>query len=162
MKFGSALEPQRPRAELAAALALGLALGSGGCSFYWAKPPPPRSTWPDPVLPSSSEERCTVSLGPPILDTVGGVAFGTLGFIERNAVRFGPNPDGHGFPAVEDARGIGHFQPPASPALVPVPDYLSRGLALTFGLGSLTALASAVYGYVEASRCRRYQALFHP
>jgi hypothetical protein len=62
-----------------------LALTCGGCSFKILHPAPPRKVWPDPVLPSSSEERCTESVLPPIADATAGTIFGSVGYIERNS-----------------------------------------------------------------------------
>lgn len=106
------------RAILAAALASG-----AGCSFAKMHPAPPRATWPNPVTPNSSESRCTPSFGPPIVDTVAGLTFGTIGYFERNS---------------------------GSPQI-----------ALIFGVSAIPYLASAVYGYINADRCHRYQAIFH-
>jgi hypothetical protein len=127
------------------ALALGLAvsLASGGCSFIWMRPPPHREDWPEQVRPETSEARCTVSLGPPVLDTVTFGILGTLAYVERNAITYDPSPTRGGQP-------------------VPVPDHLARGIAAAFAVGALASAASAVYGYVNDSRCRRYKALFHP
>jgi hypothetical protein len=85
------------------------------------------------VLPSSSEEPCTESLGPAIVDTVAAVAFGTLAFVERNSVDANNNPD-----------------------------VLSRGVAVGFAIGAVVDTVSAVYGYANAARCQRYKSLFHP
>jgi hypothetical protein len=137
-----ARERTRPRARLAALLALSLAPGSGACSFYKVRPPPPPSEWPEPVLPSSSEEKCTATIGPPIADTVIGVTFGTIAYIERNATKFE------------------YDYKTTPPVLVPTADNFSRGIALTFGIAAVPYLASAIWGYVETSRCRRYQSLF--
>jgi hypothetical protein len=87
-------------------------------------PAPPPSTWPNPVTPSSSEARCTPSLGPPIIDTVAAGTLGTIAYAER--------------------------------------DSGAQTIAAIFAVGSVAYLASAIYGYVNAPRCRRYQSLFHP
>jgi hypothetical protein len=57
----------------------------GGCSFQVIKPAPPPSTWPDPVRADSSEQRCTDTIGLPIVDTIVGGSLGTLTYIERDA-----------------------------------------------------------------------------
>jgi hypothetical protein len=97
---------------------------------------------------------------------VDALSFGILApiaFIERGAVTYtpGPNVDAMGSPKQESNTGRGHFGVPQS---IPVPqtDYLARGIALTMGIGAVVAAASAVYGFVTSSRCRRYQASFHP
>ncbi|HVU50273.1 MAG TPA: hypothetical protein VHL80_06285 [Polyangia bacterium] len=154
--------PARRPAPGALALGLALSLGSSGCSFGWVKPPPRHEDWPDPVLPDSSEGRCTVSLGPPVLDTLAFGILGTLGYIERDAItyEFRPNVDMMG--NLRPTRfGRAHFTPP-SEAATPEPDYLARGIAAGFAIGALAAAVSAVYGYVNYSRCKRYHALFHP
>jgi hypothetical protein len=149
MKGPGAGDRPRPRAGLAFALAL--LLVPGGCSFRAMRPPPPRSTWPEPVLPDSSEERCTDSVYPPVADTTIAAVAGTLAFVERNSVEFrlDREPD------------------PAHPGMftntyVAQPSYVGRGVAVVLGVGALIAAASAVYGYVNASRCKHYKALFHP
>ena len=128
--------PRCPQAGLAVALIL--ALGAGGCSFHWVKPAPPRDEWPNPESSGWSEERCTTSVGPPVADTVVGVALGTLAFIERNSVSY----------SVQDMR----YEP----------DVPSRAIAGVLGIGGLVALASAVYGYVQTTRCDHYQSHLHP
>jgi hypothetical protein len=149
-----ARERTRPRARLAVLLALALAPGSGACSFYKVRPPPPASDWPNPVVPSSSQERCVESLGPPIVDTIIGATFGTIAFLERNAVTFVPAFNADGTPKLEG--------PPGRQVQVDeaVPDSLSRGIAVGFGIAAIPYLASAIYGYIETSRCRRYDSLF--
>jgi hypothetical protein len=72
-----------PRQTDACALALAFVLG--GCSFEVIKPAPAPSTWPNPVLPDSSERPCTDSIGLPIVDTIIGGSLGTLTYIERNS-----------------------------------------------------------------------------
>jgi hypothetical protein len=67
------------------ALAALLALTSGGCSFRILHPAPPRVAWPDPVLPSSSEERCTATVLPVVADAVAGTIFGTVGYMEKDS-----------------------------------------------------------------------------
>jgi hypothetical protein len=131
--------PARARRALrrARVVSLALALSMGGCSFMRVRPPPPPTTWPDPVLPESSELPCTPTLGPPILDSVVSVGFGTIAFVERNA---------------------SHYDPATGAYVADVP---GRSIAAGFGLASIVAAASAIYGYVETSRCRRYKALFH-
>jgi hypothetical protein len=109
-----------PRAGLAAGLALSLALG--GCSFYKVRPPPPTSTWPQPVLPSSSELSCTNMYGAPFADTIVGGMAGTITYIERGAG--------------------------------------SRTITAAFGIGTVVYLASAIWGYVQVTRCKHYQSLF--
>jgi hypothetical protein len=133
--------PARARRALlrARAVSLVLALATGGCSFMRLRPPPPPSTWPNPVLPDSSEQRCTTTFGPPILDTVVALGFGTISYVERDSVVYST---------------VGGM-------VVKEPSDFGRGVAVVFGIGALVAAASAVYGYVETSRCRRYQALFH-
>jgi hypothetical protein len=144
-----------------AALVAALGLGSGGCSFYWSKPPPPPSTWPNPVLPSTSESKCVSTIGPAVLDTVAAGTFLTIGFVERNAITYVnvPNVDATGAPVDEGGTSLSHFAP-FSTTTNAVPDHVSRGLALTFGIGALVLAASSVYGYFSAVRCQRYRALF--
>src|SRR5882672_6332406 len=67
------------------ALAVALAAVVGGCSFQVIKSAPPRSTWPDPVLPDSSERACTDTIGLPVVDTIIGGSLGTLTYVERNS-----------------------------------------------------------------------------
>jgi hypothetical protein len=135
----SARDAPRPSAILAAGLAL--AVCAGGCSFKFAKPPPPASTWPNPVTPNSSEEGCRTTVGPPTVDLIAAGVFGTIAFVERDAITYKSDPYSKG-------------------TAIPVPDDFARGIALTLGVGALAAAASAVYGYVSASRCARYQDLF--
>lgn len=85
-------------------------------------PAPPRREWPDPVVPSSSESRCTDVLALPIADTIVGTSLGTLSYLERHS---------------------------GSPEIT-----------IGLGVGAIPPLVSAVYGYVQTSRCRRYRALF--
>jgi hypothetical protein len=68
-----------------AACLLALALVSSGCSFRLLRPAPPRAEWPNPVLPSSSEEQCTDSALPVVADATFGAIFGSLAYIERNS-----------------------------------------------------------------------------
>jgi hypothetical protein len=82
---------------------------------------------------------CRTTVGPPTVDLIGAGIFGTIGFIERNAITYKMDPYG---------------------GTVPVPDTFARGIALTLGAGAVAAAVSAVYGYVSASRCARYQNLF--
>jgi hypothetical protein len=140
-------------------VSLVLALATGGCSYMRLRPPPPPSTWPNPVLPDSSEQRCSTTLGPPVLDTVVALGFGTIAFIERDSVVYDdvPDPD-HPRQA---AAGLGHFRLVPGTKVVKEPSDFGRGVAAAFGISALLAAASAVYGYVETSRCRRYEALFH-
>jgi hypothetical protein len=152
MKGPHARERRRPRAALAAALAV--LVGTSGCSFYWVRRAPPPAQWPDPVLPSSSEERCTDSVFPAVADTTIGAAAGTLAFIERNAVADVRQP------LVESPAGAGHFAPMPGPRIGD-PSYFGRGVAAVFGVWSLVAIASAVYGYVNVSRCNHYKSRFH-
>jgi hypothetical protein len=67
------------------ALACLLVLTCTGCSFRILRPAPPRSDWPEPVLPSSSEERCTNSLLPVVADATAGTIMASVGYIERNS-----------------------------------------------------------------------------
>ena len=114
----------RPRVSIAMAVALGLAtLPTTGCSFRLMRPAPPPSTWPDPVVPSSSEEKCTETEGPPVADTVLVGGLGTLTYLERNAG--------------------------------------SQTVTLGLAVVAVPFLVSAIYGYVEASRCHRYHARFN-
>jgi hypothetical protein len=154
--------PARRPARGALALGLALSLASSGCSFMIMKPPPRHEDWPNPVLPDSSESRCTASLGPPVLDTVALGMLGTLGFIERNAITYHNLPNVDAMGNLRPGRtGVSHFAPSRT-IVEPSPDYLARGVALSFGIAALVAAASAVYGYVENSRCTSYKALFHP
>jgi hypothetical protein len=115
--------PRSPRSTLVVG-ALGLAsLALGGCSFKILRPPPARGDWPDPVTPSSSQARCSITLGPPIVDTTAALTLGTLSYVERNS-------------------GSARWFTPAA------------------GLAALPFLASAIYGYWNAGRCRQYQSLF--
>jgi hypothetical protein len=76
----------RPRlASAGPVVACLLALACTGCSLRLLRPAPPRSEWPDPVLPSSSEEPCTESAVPVAADAVFGTIFGGLGYVERNS-----------------------------------------------------------------------------
>jgi len=154
--------PARPPARGALALGLALSVATGGCSFMWMHPPPHREDWPNPVQADSSEARCTTSLGPPVLDTLSFSILGTLAFVERNAITYEPGPNVDSMGNLRPARaGASHFAPPNN-TLNPVPDYLARGIAGAFAVGALTAAVSAVYGYVNNARCKRYHALFHP
>jgi len=72
-----------PRRKVAGAVVFSVLVG--GCSFRIVKPPPAPSTWPDPVSADSSEQRCTETIGLPIVDTVIGGSLGTLTYIERDA-----------------------------------------------------------------------------
>jgi hypothetical protein len=72
---------RRPRP----AAALALALVVSGCSFRLVQPAPPRSEWPDPVLPSSSQVRCTESYLPPAADLTFAAITGTLAYVERDS-----------------------------------------------------------------------------
>jgi hypothetical protein len=154
--------PARRSAHAALALVLALSGASGGCSFYWTRPPPPPSTWPSPVLPDTSEAKCTKSLGPPVVDTIVFGILGPLAYIERDSITYEERANldnsGQRKPA---ASGLRHFSPPAG-ELVAVPDHLARGIALTFGVAAVLAAASGVYGYLHGLRCRRYGELFHP
>jgi hypothetical protein len=105
-----------------ALLALALAPGSFACSFKVIRPAPPPSTWPDPVVASSSQERCTSTMGIPAADTVITAGLGTLTYIERDAG--------------------------------------SRAITIGIGAATIPFLVSAIYGYVETARCKRYQARF--
>jgi hypothetical protein len=125
------------RQALAVSLALALASAGSGCSFAKLRPPPPPSTWPEAVLPDTSELQCTSTSAIPVVDSAIFVGLGTIAFVERNAVTY-------------DA------------SQMPKADVPSRALAGVLGIGALVAAASAVYGYVETSRCRRYKAIFHP
>ena len=62
-----------------------LALVCAGCSFRLVRPAPPRDEWPDPVLPSSSESRCTDSALPVAADFVVATILGTVSYLERNS-----------------------------------------------------------------------------
>jgi hypothetical protein len=110
---------------------LGIVLATSGCSFKFLHPAPPSREWPDPVTPNSSEERCTVAPGVPIVDTLVGASTATLGYLERNS----------GGARITPGLGI---------------------TTLAFTLVAIPFLESALYGYVETSRCRRYHAVFHP
>jgi hypothetical protein len=151
------------------ALALGLALSTaaGGCSFQWMKLAPPHGDWPDPVLPSSSQQRCTDSIGLPIADTVVGAAMGSIGFIERNALTGGfvlKPPAGQvvaaGQTVLVHERVVSVGFAPDQSDLVPKPDEVSRGIAIGLGIGAIAFLASAVYGYVQTGLCRHYTSIF--
>jgi hypothetical protein len=150
---------RRARGPLAAALGLGLVMG--GCSFYRLQPPPHREDWPSTVDEHSSQLRCTSSYGPALVDTVIGVTLATLAFVERNAITYDtvPNHDANGFPARVSTTGYYHFMPSPTQQ-VAVPDHVSRGIAISFGVLSVPYLASAIYGYINAYRCRDYKALF--
>jgi hypothetical protein len=76
------MKGSRPLACLLAAV---LAWSASGCSFRLARPAPPRKEWPDPVLPSSSEERCTESFLPVAADAIFGTLGATLAYVERNS-----------------------------------------------------------------------------
>jgi hypothetical protein len=155
--------PARRPARGTLALVVALSAVSGGCSFRWVVPPPSPSTWPETVQPDTSEERCTATSGPAILDTVAVGILAPLAYVERNAytTKGVTNADSTGAPLREFNTGPNHFSLPRSVG-VPTPSYLARGIAVGFGIGALVAAVSAVYGYVESSRCRRYKALFHP
>jgi hypothetical protein len=81
----------RGRAPLAVAFvfvfafAFGLGLGLAGCSFKLMRPPPARGDWPDPVTPSSSQEKCTRSPAPPGVDTSVALILGTLSYVESDS-----------------------------------------------------------------------------
>src|SRR5215831_4521737 len=81
MKLASGAPPR----AAACLLSLAVAVAGSGCSFKLLRPAPPRSEWPNPVLPSSSEERCTDSVLPPVGDATFGAIFGGLSYIERNS-----------------------------------------------------------------------------
>src|SRR5262245_8200438 len=81
MKLASGA-PGRAAASL---LAIAAVFISAGCSFRLVRPAPPRSEWPNPVLPSSSEERCTESVIPVVADAAFGTIFASLAYIERNS-----------------------------------------------------------------------------
>ena len=85
MKLASGGPGRAVAPKLALAVAVAVTLASSGCSFRLVRPAPPRSEWPDPVLPSSSEERCTESPLPVVADATMGTISGGLGFIERNS-----------------------------------------------------------------------------
>jgi hypothetical protein len=106
------------------ALVLTLGLAATGCSFRFIKPAPARDTWPSPVLPESSEERCTDVVGLPVADTIIGTGLGTLTYIERHS---------------------------GSPTIT-----------VGLGLATIPYVASAIYGYIQTSRCDRYKSLFRP
>jgi hypothetical protein len=149
------------------ALALALATGAGGCSFQWMRPAPPHADWPDPVVPDSSQQKCTDAIGLPIADTVIGAAAGTIGFIERNAVTGAfvlKPPAGQVLFGAQDTlmrqRGVSVGLAPSQYELVSKPDEVSRGIALGLGIGAIVFFASAVYGYVQTGRCRHYKSIF--
>jgi hypothetical protein len=155
--------PARRPTRGALAVGLALSVASSGCSFAIMRPPPRHEDWPNPVLPDSSEAKCTASLGPPVVDSLAFGLTGTLAYVERNAITYvnQSNVDAMGNVLATGRRGLSHFDPPRIIA-VPTPDYLARGIALSFGIGALIAAASAVYGFIENSRCTSYKALFHP
>src|SRR5258706_11770070 len=62
-----------------------LALALGGCSFLLVKPAPSPEEWPNPVVASSSEDKCTASAIPAAADTFMAGTLGTLAYIERNS-----------------------------------------------------------------------------
>jgi hypothetical protein len=79
---------ERPTARRAqrALVACGVLLALGpACSFRYTYPAPSRATWPNPVLPDSSEERCTSSYGPPVVDTLIGGGLAGLTYVERSS-----------------------------------------------------------------------------
>jgi hypothetical protein len=76
---------QRRRRRRGLLPTLTMALALGGCSFQLIHPAPPRAEWPDPVVASSSQTRCTDLVGLPIMDTVVTGSLGTLAYIERDA-----------------------------------------------------------------------------
>jgi len=160
MKVGRT--PARRPGSGALALGLALSVASSGCSFIIMRPPPRHEDWPDPVLPDSSETRCTATLGPPVIDTIAVGMLGTLAYVERDAITYDNVSNVDAMGNLRPGRtGLSHFAPTRT-NVVANPDYLARGIALTLGIGALVAAASAVYGYIENSRCVRYKALFHP
>jgi hypothetical protein len=74
----------QPTTSLRRAVLL-LALTSTGCSLKFVRPAPPRADWPSPVTSDSSQEGCTDLTALPVADTIAGVGFGTIGFLERNS-----------------------------------------------------------------------------
>jgi hypothetical protein len=66
-------------------LAAALACAASGCSLRILRPAPPRSEWPEPVLPSSTEEKCTTTLAPVVGDAAFGTIFSGLSYVERNS-----------------------------------------------------------------------------
>jgi hypothetical protein len=70
---------------LAVATTVGLTPFASGCSFKLVRPAPAPADWPNPVVPSSSQQGCTASLAPPAADTAifGGLA--GVAVLERHA-----------------------------------------------------------------------------
>ncbi|HVX93616.1 MAG TPA: hypothetical protein VHK47_01800 [Polyangia bacterium] len=73
-------------------------------------------------------------------------------------------------PSSSETRCTASFGPPIVDSVAGVTlgtiGYFERNsgspqIALIFGLGAIPYLASAVYGYINADRCHRYQSLFH-
>jgi hypothetical protein len=128
MTLDRADDPRRQRRRrrrgpgLVPILPVALALALGGCSFQLIHPAPPRAEWPDPVVASSSQTRCTDLVGLPIMDTLVTGSLGTIAYIERNAG--------------------------------------SHTITVGLSLAVLPYLASAIYGYVQTSRCHRYKSIF--
>ena len=158
---------RRPSGRFALTLGLVLATGTGGCSFQWMRPAPPRSDWPDPVVPDSSQQRCTDAVGLPIADTIIGGAMGAIAFIERNAVTGDlvlKSPSGQILAGARTTlvreRLVTVGVVPSQYDLVAKPDEVSRGIAIGLGIGALVFFASAVYGYVQTGRCRHYKSIF--
>jgi hypothetical protein len=77
---------RRPRRARRLALPLALLAASSGCSFKIVKGPPPTSTWPNPVTPSSSQLPCTEVYAIPVVDSV---VTGGLGIIAYREQVFG-------------------------------------------------------------------------
>jgi hypothetical protein len=71
-----------PRALVACAALLAL---EPACSFRYNYPAPARATWPNPVVPESSQERCTSSYGPAVVDTVLGGGLAGIAYVERGS-----------------------------------------------------------------------------
>jgi hypothetical protein len=158
---------RRSAGRLAVALALALATGAGGCSFQWMRTAPRRADWPDPVVPSSSQQRCSDVIGLPIADTVVSVTMGTIGFLERNSVTgtlmLKPPAERITIAAqntLSNERLTGKGLAPSQYDVVATPDHVSRSIAVGLDITALLFLASAVYGYVQTGRCRHYKSIF--
>jgi hypothetical protein len=121
---------------LAIALAGAVALHPG-CSFL-ALTPPPAGARPSVVAQESAP--CTRRLEAPVWDTVGVVAFGTLGLLITPA-------------ALELRKGAKGSSPMLFPDLTGL-----ANAALTLGIGALVLAAvtavSGVYGYTTVATCR--------
>lgn len=91
------IRPRPARARHRPVAIWALALIVSGCSFRLVRPPPPRDQWPNPVLPSSSQDPCTDTYMPAIADFTFGALFGSLAYVERNS----------GAPQLALAMGIG-------------------------------------------------------